>query len=249
MALSGYDRPPITEAVIGITFETSIDEAEIASVQEKFSSNYPHHQTLSNLSFKVNVDTNKNNAATTAVNEEIGHRRSTSDMTQLLVLLPTTFIVSQLAPYPGWDEFFDRFVRDWKLWNWHMGFRQIKRIGVRYINRIDIPVSESASVIEHEEYLNVFPKVPDSLGPITAYGVQTAFMLADIECNLNLNSAAVPSPILNHASFLIDQDIYKEVNPPQSEKDIQALLQKIRVKKNQIFEDCISDRARELFKS
>jgi uncharacterized protein (TIGR04255 family) len=245
VALSAYKHPPITEAVIGITFETPIGDAEILSVQEKFAANYPQHQRLSTLNLKVNVNTGSNNKATTAVDEEVGHRRATSDMTQLLVFMPATFLISQLAPYPGWDEFFSRFARDWKQWNRYMGFRQIKRVGVRYINRIDIPVS--GPILEHEEYLNVFPKVPDNLGPITAYGVQTTFMLEDIGCNLSLNSAAVPSPLLNHASFLIDQDINKEIDPPQSEKDIHALLQAIRLKKNQIFEDCVSDRSRELF--
>lgn len=245
MALSAYKHPPITEAVIGITFETPIDDTKILSVQAKFAANYPQHQTLSNLKLKVNVDAGNKNKTTTTVDEEIGHRCATSDMTQLLVLMPATFIVSQLAPYPGWDEFFSRFARDWKHWNRHMGFRQVKRVGVRYINRIDIPVT--GSIIEHEEYLNVFPNVPDGFGPITAYGVQTAFELEDIGCNLSLNSAAVPSPLLNHASFIIDQDIYKEADPPQSERDIHALLQAIHIRKNQIFEACVSDRSRELF--
>lgn len=245
MPLSVYKHPPITEAVIGITFEQPIDEAEILSVQEKFAANYPQHQTISNLNLKVNVDTVNKNKTTAAVEEEIGHRRATPDMTQLLVLSSATLIVSQLAPYPGWDEFFGRFARDWKQWNRHMGFRQVKRVGVRYINRVDIPVT--GSIVEHEQYLNVFPKVPDTFGPITAYGLQVAFYFEDIGCNLNLNSAAAPSPLPNHASFVIDQDISKEIDPPQSEKDIHGLLQQIHLKKNQIFEACVSDRSRELF--
>ncbi len=245
MALSAYKHPPITEAVIGITFENQIDEGELLSVQEKFATYYPQHQAISNLKLRVNVDAEKKSKATAAVDEEVGHRRATSDMTQLLVLFPATLIVSQLAPYPGWDEFFGRFARDWKHWHRYMGFRQVKRIGVRYINRIDIPVT--GELVEHEEYLNVFPKVPDTFGPMNAYGVQTSFHMADIGCNLVLNSAAVPSPLLNHAAFVIDQDISKEAEPPQSEKDIHALLNKIRLRKNQIFEACVSNKTRGLF--
>ena len=245
MALSAYKHPPITEAVIGITFENQIDEGELLSVQEKFASSYPQHQAISNLKLKVNVDAENKSKTTAAVDEEVGHRRATPDMTQLLVLLPATLIVSQLAPYPGWDEFFGRFARDWKHWHRHIGFRQVKRIGVRYINRIDIPVT--GEVLEHEEYLNVFPKVPDTFGPMNAYGVQTSFYMADIGFNLSLNSALVPSPLLNHAAFVVDQDIYKDVDPPQSEKDIHALLNEIRLRKNQIFEACVSDKSRELF--
>ena len=126
-----------------------------------------------------------------------------------------------------------------------MGFQTLGRLGVRYINRIDIPVS--GSVVEHETFLNVYPKLPDILGLVGAYAVQAVLRIEDIGCKLTLNSAVVPAPILDHASFIIDQDIAKEVDLPQSDNDIYELLNEIRVRKNNVFEACISDRARELF--
>jgi len=77
--------------------------------------------------------------------------------------------------------------------------------------------------------------------------VQAVLPVVDIGCKLTLNSAAVPAPILDHASFVIDQDIAKEVDPPQSDEAIYELLNQIRVRKNNVFEACISNRARELF--
>ena len=77
--------------------------------------------------------------------------------------------------------------------------------------------------------------------------MQAVLRIEDIGCKLTLNSAVVPAPILDHASFIIDQDIAKEVDLPQSDNDIYELLNEIRVRKNNVFEACISDRARELF--
>lgn len=246
MTQPSYKHAPITEAVIEISFAKPIGSAEVNKVSEKFNSHYPQHQSVQNVKVAVAMPAGqKDNPTAEFVEREEGHRRSSSDMTQLLVLWRSSFLISQLAPYPGWDEFFRRFVRDWKVWKSVIGFRTISRLGVRYINRIDIPVS--GSVVEHETFLNVYPKLPDILGPVGAYAVQAVLPVVDIGCKLTLNSAAVPAPILDHASFVIDQDIAKEVDPPQSDEAIYELLNQIRVRKNNVFEACISNRARELF--
>lgn len=243
-----YEQPPITEAVIGINFETPIGEDELSSLQEKFKQFYPNHQPVENLSLKVELGVGEGNkkTANTDVAREIGHRRSTADMTELLIVLPKSIVVSQLAPYPGWDSFFERFVRDWKLLKRILGFQSIQRLGVRYINRIDIPCD--TPIIEHEEYLNIYPKITNQFGSLAAYAVQAQIFMEDLECMLTINSAAVPAPILNHASFVIDQDIARDINVPQKDDDIFGLIQKIRVRKNEVFESCVTDRARALFK-
>ena len=241
-----YEHPPITEAVIGINFSSPIKQATLSSVNKKFQRRYPHHQTVSNLNIAiVELGDKQINKSTADVNQENGHRLSTEDMTELLLLWPSSFSISQLSPYHGWDHFFDRFVKDWGVWKKLVGFQTINRIGVRYINRIDIPIT--GPIVEYEKFLNVYPKLPGMLNPTEAYAIQTSSHLKDIDSRLILNSAVVPSPILDHASFLIDLDISKESNLPQNDNDIFDLLKKIRVKKNAIFEICITRRARELF--
>ena len=100
---------------------------------------------------------------------------------------------------------------------------------MRYINRIDIPIFDG--LIEESEYINVYPQLPDSLGPLTGYGVQVQLPIREMGCGLLINSAAVPSPILDHGSFLLDFDIYMEGTPPQNNDGIYDLLNRIRVKK------------------
>lgn len=241
-----YKHPPITEAVIAINFSTPMEANDVEKASEKLASDYPQHQNVENVKLSVQLPSGQDDRPTTEYyDREVGHRRASPDMTELVVLWRSAFVISQLAPYPGWEIFFQRFVRDWTIWKRVMGFHQINRVGVRYINRIDIPVS--GPTVEHEAFLNVYPKLPDTLGPIGPYAVQAVSALDDIGCSLILNSAMVPSPILNHASFVIDQDIVKEINPPQSDEAIYELLNVIRERKNKVFEDCIRDPARELF--
>ncbi len=247
MTQPSYTRAPITEAVIEIRIDSSLDQAEIEKASAKFLAHYPQDQRIDNVTFAVRLANELGSATKTRVNRNIGYRRSTLDLTHLLVLLPSSLMVSQLAPYPGWDEFYRRFCRDWRIWKKAIGFKTISRVGVRYINRIDIPVQNES--VEHEAYLNVYPKLPDIIGKVGRYAVQAVSYFEDIGCTLTLNSAVVPAPILDHASFVIDQDIAREIDPPQSDKAIFQLLNEIRTKKNAVFEACVTDRARELFQS
>lgn len=240
-----YARPPITEAVIGVTFSSPMDSAQLTLVSKALHKFYPHKQDVStfDLSLEINtMDAGSNKANFTPT---LGHRLSTDDQTQLVVLWPNSFTLSQLAPYQGWADFIERFIRDWGTLKRVLGFQQISRIGVRYINRIDIPAT--ADMVEHEQFLNIYPKMPDILSPLDAYAIQASVTLKDINCQLTINTASVPSPILEHVSFVIDTDISSTNAPPQSDADLIELLNNIRNKKNSVFEACISQPARSLF--
>lgn len=240
-----YPKAPITEAVIEIKFKSSADSADLEKVRQRLGSAYPQHQNVQTLSLNVNLPEGQPDAPVTKIDRTPGHRLASVDMTELLVMFDSAFIVSQLAPYTGWDSFLSRFVRDWAAWKRVMGYREISRIGVRYINRIDIPVA--GQVVPYEDFLNVYPKLPQPFQLVAAYAVQAVLPLEEIGCKLTLNSAAVPSPILGHSSYLFDQDIANEDDPPQSDEAIVVLLNSIRIEKNKVFEACITDRARELF--
>jgi uncharacterized protein (TIGR04255 family) len=241
-----YKQPPITEAVIEIRFAAPIDTARIAEISADFQSLYPYEQRITDVRVQLYLPSAPQATTTAEAIEKLGHKRSSLDQTQILLLWPQNLIVSQLAPYPGWEVFFDRFRRDWTMWKRLMDYRKISRIGVRYINRIDIPVS--GTIVEHEQYLNLYPHLPEAFGNVRGYGVQAQVVLPDIDCMLILNSLSVPSPLLGHAAFIVDQDIANEINPPQSDEAIYELLNRVRTKKNEIFEACITPRARELFK-
>lgn len=238
----GYKHPPVTEAVIGINFANNLSRELLRSASDKLAKNYPIHQDLQTVNLDLKLSNLQDQGTVTPRLIE-GHRRSSQDMTELALTMPTSLLVSQLAPYPSWETFSKRFARDWKLVKKAFGFQEMKRIGLRYINRIDIPIPGD-SVIKHEEYLNVFPQVPDLLSPLHASAVQTVSYFEDIDCRLVLNWGVVPSPILNHCSFILDLDLFRDSKVPQSDKTLFELLDVMRLKKNEVFEACVTQRAR-----
>jgi uncharacterized protein (TIGR04255 family) len=238
-----YSKPPITEAVISILFKDPIGEGELVGLQKVLSRPYAHSQPIRNFHVKFQVgggpgpDINQQ--------QETGSRLSSPDLTELLVLFPKSFTVSQLPPYPGWDTVFTRFCRDWRILRRRVGFKAVARIGVRYINRVDIPVE--GGIVAHEQYLNVFPHVTTEFGPMSAYNVQAQIYMDDLKAHLIINSASVPSPLLGYASFVIDQDIGRVTDVPQKDEDIFELINAVRHRKNAVFESCVTEKARGLF--
>lgn len=236
-----YDRPPITEAVIGINFAAPLSDKELSDFSAKLNKLYPELQVISNYSVVITGKTINNHP----VAKDDSYRLTRDNSTQIVVLSKSSFLLSQLAPYQGWNNLFDRFVESWSIKTRSLGFKEISRIGVRYINRIDIPIKENQ--IEYEDYLNVYPFIPKSLGNLNSYAIQVSLPLDKIQCNLLINSAVVNSPMIDHVSFIIDSDISRAKATPQSDEDIFNLLKEIRVEKNIVFEDCITDNARKLF--
>jgi uncharacterized protein (TIGR04255 family) len=243
-----YSRPPITEAVFEVRFESSIEPGLSEKVFRQFASAYPQEETLHNLGVHVNVNPANVQASHAQVQRDhVVYRRSSNDRSQLMLLVPNAFVVSQLAPYPGWETFFGRFQNDWERFKKVAGYQRIGRIGVRYLNRIDIPIPAGDVTIDPKDYLNIYVKTPEALGQQVAYAGQVLHALPELHGNLLLNTAIVPSPLFDHISIMLDLDVHREGGAPQLDKDIFALLTQIRTIKDDVFEHCITDAARSLF--
>ncbi|MBT1066012.1 TIGR04255 family protein [Bowmanella sp. Y26] len=239
-----YEKPPITEVILQFTFHGDVDEKKIAKAVKSLSRIYDHHKSGFEETLEIDVVTEK-------VSKRIREGRTINkfqsyDLSEQLVIKGGAFTLIQLAPYCGWNEFFGRFKRDWGKWSEAVGFQHIERIGLRYVNRIDIPIEDD--IVENEKYISVYPNTPDSLGPLIRHAVNISFPVKDLECVVNLNTAVVESPIVEHLAIMLDLDIIKKFEIPTSYEKLFEFTENARIKKNEIFELCITDKARDLFK-
>lgn len=245
MADQRYRKPPITEAVIDLRFADRLDPPTLERAAADFR-RYYSAQAVMNAALGWAPPSGAVSPPVAEMKVDNGQRLSASDQTELVLLLPMSFTESQLAPYPGWDTFFQRFVRDWAIWKKTIGYRKIVRVALRYINRIDIPTT-SGAVTEESDYVRTYVMAPGEFGPILAYGAQVQFRPDEQGCWLILNTALAPSPLLNHIAIMLDLDVYVEREAPQNDEALFELLERMRSKKNSIFEACITDKSRELF--
>jgi uncharacterized protein (TIGR04255 family) len=239
---SPYRNPPITEAVIELRFAEQVQMGELEKVRDKFAENYPlPAQNMQGFGANLSAGEIQFNMSFN------GFRLTGADGDEVAVVGPQMFTTSQLAPYCGWDKFFQRFVRDRNIWNRRIEKQAITRIGLRFINRIDIPAFEAEDV-DVSKYLKVFASFPvDIAQKRQEYLVRFTSKIGPAsDWDLTLAVAKVPSVLIDRQSYILDLDVAfnKEL---WKEDDLLALLDTGRKLKNQAFESCITDLSRELF--
>jgi uncharacterized protein (TIGR04255 family) len=240
-----YQKAPITEAVIELRFAQPVDIAAVENAARRARDDYLFQDAENAVNFKLDVNTRKAEVETAWH----GVKLSSMDRADSIFFRTNTFICSRLAPYLGWENFCARAKRGWEQWRRTADPTELARIGVRYVNRIDIPLANPAALIDVDSYLNVTPRSPEELSPMPMSGftMQIVRPLGVDDCTLVLNSATVPSPLIGFASLALDLDIIRETNIPRRDEDLWGLVNRIRDYKNQVFESCITDQARALF--
>jgi uncharacterized protein (TIGR04255 family) len=238
-----YKKPPITEAIIEIRFAEPLEKGLVDKVSTNLKKNYKNSEPYSEFGLHIDVS----NQSTKFEQGEAGYRMSSDDRTDILIVTTNKFTVSRLAPYLGWEYLIERAYSNWSNWKRIIGYKKIWRVGVRYINRIDIPI-EAGTSLKVEDYITVRPETSPALPAMSHYAMQLVMPLQKDHCKLLINTATIPSPLLNNASFVLDFDLSCEgAHVPQKDEDLWNLIEQIRKHKNDVFEDCITEKSRALF--
>ena len=239
-----YKRAPITEAVVEFRSAVPVEGKKRKKALEKLKKLYSQHKPLIQKEVKFEIAPQR--APKTQETDSVVDRLLSDDISQQLHITDISFLVSQLAPYKGWKQFEQRITRDWESWGSVVGFRPVERVGMRYINRIDLPLTEN--LVHYEHYLTVYPALPPLLDPSVFHSINVKVVLEDIQSLLSLQSALVQSPIPEHLAIVVDLDISRKFKIPPSNEELYSYISQARAKKNEVFEACITDKARELFK-
>ncbi|MSP43863.1 MAG: TIGR04255 family protein [Alphaproteobacteria bacterium] len=119
-------------------------------------------------------------------------------------------------------------------------------MGVRYINRIDIP--EAGQKIELENYFKIYPRVPKKKFPaFTSFSAQTVAAIESYRIlTINVHGSDEP-PLLNFGSIIFDIDIAQSKNLPNNNVQLFCVLDEIRNNKNYFFEDLLTAKCKRLF--
>ena len=115
----------------------------------------------------------------------------------------------------------------------------------RYINRIDISIA-NLEKYGIDYYFNILPRFPGDRVS-SQFFFKTVLDVPEISAKANFVFSSIPSPLLDHASFIVDIDLYRDHGIPSREPDLWELISGFRPLKNRLFEDSITDQTRDLF--
>jgi len=248
-----YANAPIIEAVIDIRVElpegTSADV--FRGLQARLGGLYGAPQELREQKFEIRP------GSTTplrgAVPDLVGYRFDRIDGEQrALQAKLESFSYSFLPPYTKWPVFRDEARELWKVYREACQPTHIVRVAVRYINRIDIPLKQAApeGQLRLEDYFNTYPHLANGLthNAMAGFIMQIPVVQPDIESVVLLRQAVVPPPRPGFLSVVLDLDLFRDVRwDPADDDALWAFMEKLRVRKNEIFEASVTDKTRELF--
>lgn len=241
-----YTRPPILESTIQVSFSDKGSDANNLRFSKEFEKDHKKVSQIvpQQISFKFSVEKPADSSLSVAP-QQASYKASSDDQSEVIICNPDSLIVSQLAPYPGWNVFFNKFCSCWELFTRIFNFRPISRIGVRYVNRLDLP--PDGEVVRNEDYLVFYPQIPVEFGNTDGFFLNVTLRRPNIDGIVIINSGIMPTPVENRAGLLFDQDLVSLSDLPKDTRALYERLQKMRDEKNLIFETCVTDKARALF--
>lgn len=229
--------------VIDLRVASEVTAKNQETVVKRLKKLYPNSQALQALN--VNIYTTGGRVGFEQKSQ--GFRLSSEDETDVVMVMPSGMAVARLAPYPGWEVVREGAQAVWEIWRKSTPHIDLARIGVRTINRIDIPTDEKAQ-ISIQTYLNFHPQLPPiSEAPMHGYLMQVTLPTTKPKWIATITSALVfPPPLLNHVSLLLDIDVFRTEEIPNHDNQLWEAVEEAHVLKNNVFETCITEETRKL---
>lgn len=242
-----YPHAPIAEAVLELRIEprASVTVEELATVcadDPEFTVGKP----LTEITGTLSVDDDR--VSTESRREVAGHIWHTADERRHVQARRDVFLYAQRAPYRDWETFIGDAERFWLQYKEIVKPLRLTRLGVRYVNRIDIPLPN----VELTEYLLTTAQVPPDL-PQLISGYLLHIVLPNVSPGVpcQIISTLLPPSAPDTTSLILDIDVWAnpslDPNADDFDQGVRTCLGELRRAKNNVFEACITDKTRRLF--
>ena len=240
---------PIIEAALDILVDLPAGTrlAELTAVHRDIRERYPNRRTRKRIEGTVDVKAEGQVRVTTPPVTEDGYLFQSRDGTRIVQARLDGFSFNQLKPYGTWEALRDEAKEHWARYVDIAHPESVKRIALRYINRIELPLP----ITEFRDYIRIAPDIP----PGVPQAVQNFFIRLEIPypngalaiVTEALQPTADPKTA-DRLPLIFDIDVIREesFSPPFTE--IWEKFEELRRMKNDIFFNTITPLAEVLFR-
>lgn len=244
----GLTNAPIIEAI----FDIHCDLPPVADISElqgraerALSPSYPrvHRAVVQRHEFRAEAEKRPQ----VAVRKFVGALQFRSeDEKQIVQLRPEGFSFNRLAPYSSLDEYLPEVERTWLIFRDVAQPIQVRRIGLRFINRLLLPLVERRLALG--TYLRVNPHVGDDSLEIVGFANQHAAI--ELETGNGVNIAVVMQPLEeDRLPVILDIDTFDQrVRSPDDWEAIREALLSLRNLKNRVFKGALTEECLNLYR-
>ncbi len=175
---------------------------------------------------------------------------ATDDGLCVVILNTKQLAICRLAPYADWKDLQRTALENWEVLKGIVGVPKVEMISTRFINRIDIPIDEFKLNPRPREFLKIDVEMPsEEIGEVHSFALNVQFLTKDHRFRHIVNVRSMDQVLIDHVSFSLDIDtLTTELISARTEQQLE-ILDELHMRKNFCFEDCITDRARRLFRT
>jgi uncharacterized protein (TIGR04255 family) len=241
-----YAHPPAVEVVIDlrVTPTRKFKPRLLDPLIKAESKRYPQVAQTFSVELSGKFTHPGVSGTTEAKREHIGYRIEAPGRTHVIQLQQEGFTFSRLQPYIGWEATIAEARRVWKHYEQLANPLQVNRLGVRYINRLDIPLPAG----DISRYLLTAPALAANIPQqISGYAMELQLPQPDLpKTTAVMRQGLTPPPRDNVLSIILDIDVFKAVEFPASYAGIWNEFETLHRRENFLFESTITDTVREL---
>lgn len=234
---------PIIEAIIDIQVKLppDVDVLQLRKIHTLISKQYPEETERMRGSIKV-----KASRALEATTEDVthyGYAYSSIEGKQILQVRLDGFTFSRLKPYVDWEQIKREAYRLWKLYYDIAKPELITRLAVRYINRLEIPLTSNRFTDFIEAPLNMPKSLPQAF---SSFLTRIVVPIPNTNVSVIITQALEPlKPESKNYTIILDIDVFEPfkegVEDRLSAEKIWEILDGFRLFKNQFFFGSITE--------
>lgn len=241
-------RPPAREALIDIQFAPDVPREVVESFAQATAPRFERMSPMFQAAFGFMLGPSAQAQQPPPPLVTSGYRLESSNPPHVVNCRTGGYTFSRLAPYSSWDELRGAAKREWDEFSERLGDAIVRRIAVRYINELKLPMP----LRDFSEYLTCPPDIPDVLPQaVTSFLQRVVIPDVESDCVSIVNQVLEGPPPAPGAPLpvILDIDVFRVVEIPVRESErIWNGLDQLRVQKNKMFFAHITDRLVEQFR-
>jgi len=237
---------PIVEAVIDIRAKSSVklDETLTREFLVNRLENYSYTNSQMEFSHQVTFG-NEDVPQQATISAWKGVQYKSDDGKYIAQFNKDGVVCNRLAPYQDWELFSCESLNHWQLFVELAKPEEISRIGLRIINRIELPPGDG----RFENYINPAPQSPRGIDlPFYGFLHQETLAVPGHPYAINLIRTIQPPQNSAEAAIIIDIDVFTLDGVEFEKTRIEGMLEEMRWLKNKTFFGCVTEQALEAFK-
>ena len=241
-----YTNPPVIEVVCEFRFtpDTEWDATVPGLMYSDIKDKFPKKDQR--ITQNIEIPSHNHEMKEVKVQQSKRVVFLTEDGKTQIQIAPRLLAINRLKPYTTWGDFKDNIEHALENLTNNVDIKGLQRIGLRYINQIEIPLKD----VELEEYFEFRPELGRELSTTTLM----EFMVGCVQpyadrrdhCRIQLRSAIPTNP--NSVAFILDMDYF--LAKPRAIGSAQALswVDDAHQTIERIFEGCIKEPLRDVFR-